>query len=311
MSLDATTWAWKQQLKATEKLVLLSMADRAGEDHKCYPSIARITKDTCLNRKTVTSVMGRLRDAGLIVKTGRMVGPNMSVPEYQLVGVLGREAGAALARPKNGHSPKGNNVQKQPDPKTDIAQNRAGGQTQKRVGYQTQKRVTESPNESPNESPSIYCAEFDANSTPSVQQVVICTLPLNDGSEFEVTQDFVAELTPLYPNVVVVQALRAMKGWLIGNEKKRKTRRGIKAFITNWLSREQDKPRAAASTYGQGQAPQPRSYRECVDLEQRQEVEYLNHLREQLDATRTTGVDSLGVGQAQPALASGESVSRS
>ncbi|WP_430735402.1 hypothetical protein [Halodesulfovibrio aestuarii] len=187
-----------------------------------------------------------------------------------------------------------------PCPKTGTAQNRADHHTQKRADHHTQNWATESPNESP----SIYCAEFEANSTPPVQQVVICTLPLNDGSEFEVTHDFVAELAPLYPNVDVLQALRAMKGWLIGNAKKRKTKRGIKAFITSWLSREQDKPRAAAQTYGQGQVPQPRSYRDCVDLEQRQENEFLNQLQEQLDGKRDSGAHSLGVGQAQSAITS-------
>lgn len=75
---------------------------------------------------------------------------------------------------------------------------------------------------------SSYCAELEANSTLIVPQVVVCTLPLNDGSDFEVTQEFVAELAPLYPNVDVVQALRAMKGWLIGNQKRRKTRRALR-----------------------------------------------------------------------------------
>jgi hypothetical protein len=320
MSLDATTWAWKKRLKSTEKLVLLSMADRAGEDHKCYPSIARLAYDTGLNRKTVTSVLKRLRDAGIIGKTGRMVGPNMSVPEYQLNGVQGREDDAEFTVPKNGHSPKAGTAQNRDechtqnwvDPKTDTTQKRVGYHAQKRVGCHAQKRVTESPIESPIESPSIYCAEVEATSPPPAEKrcAIFCTLQLNDGTEFAVSEDFVSELTPLYPNVDVMQALRAMKGWLIGNAKKRKTRRGIKAFITSWLSREQDKPRAAVVSSQQGQIPQPRSYRECVDLEQRQEVEFLNQLREELHAARSTGADSLGTGQAQSALASGESIPR-
>jgi hypothetical protein len=36
-----------------------------------------------------------------------------------------------------------------------------------------------------------------------------------------------------------------MKGWLISNPKKRKTKAGIMRFVTNWLSREQDKGRAS------------------------------------------------------------------
>lgn len=52
MSLDATRWAWLQGgIKPTAKFVLLSMADRAGEDHECYPSIKRLCDDTNLDRK--------------------------------------------------------------------------------------------------------------------------------------------------------------------------------------------------------------------------------------------------------------------
>lgn len=65
MSLDATSWAWRQKLTSSEKLVLLSMADRAGEEHTCYPSISRMAQDTGLNRKMVLSVLQRLREAGL------------------------------------------------------------------------------------------------------------------------------------------------------------------------------------------------------------------------------------------------------
>lgn len=68
---------------------------------------------------------------------------------------------------------------------------------------------------------------------------VIQTLPLVDGTDFEVRQSFVAELEPLYPLVDIASSLPLMKGWLIAKPQRRKTRRGIKAFITSWLAREQ------------------------------------------------------------------------
>ncbi|MEZ6852089.1 helix-turn-helix domain-containing protein [Halodesulfovibrio aestuarii] len=325
MSIEASIWAWRQDVKRVAlRCTLLALADRADETFRCYPSIERLCKDTTMNRKTVMKVLAELQQMGLIAVVGK-TGATGRVSVYQLLGVKGRDA--EFNSPKKGMIPKKGLSQKASAnspksgivPKVESSQNVHANSPKscsvivpKHADKQSQKWYLESPIEPPSESPiESYCAELETNSTPTVHEIVICTLPLNDGSEFEVTQDFVTELAPLYPNVDVLQALRAMKGWLIGNEKKRKTRRGIKAFITNWLSREQDKPRATAPAYGQGQAPQPRSYRECVDLEQRQEVEYLNQLREELDATRSTGVDSLGVGQAQPALASGESVSRS
>lgn len=73
---------------------------------------------------------------------------------------------------------------------------------------------------------------------------VVQTLPLVDGSDFEVRQSLVAELEPLYPQVDIAATVNEMKGWLIGNRERRKTRRGIKSFITRWLHNEQQKATA-------------------------------------------------------------------
>ena len=67
------------------------------------------------------------------------------------------------------------------------------------------------------------------------------SLPLIDGSAFEVKQSLVAELEPLYPAVDIPATLKEMKGWLLLNAERRKTRRGVKAFIGKWLQNEQAK----------------------------------------------------------------------
>ncbi len=43
-----------------------------------------------------------------------------------------------------------------------------------------------------------------------------------------------------FPGVDVYQALRTMREWCISNPTKRKTPKGVRRFITNWLSRDQD-----------------------------------------------------------------------
>lgn len=65
MSLDATNWAWRVGL--TEKkggsriplkrLILLSLADRAGEDHCCYPSMQRLEKTPVLNARLYSRLL--------------------------------------------------------------------------------------------------------------------------------------------------------------------------------------------------------------------------------------------------------------
>lgn len=92
----------------------------------------------------------------------------------------------------------------------------------------------------------ILCAEPQAADAPPV-----ISLPLNDGTFFDVSENDRAKWSQLYPNVDVLQQLRNMAGWCDANHTKRKTRGGIKRFITAWLAREQDKG---------GKAPQNRPF---------------------------------------------------
>lgn len=88
--------------------------------------------------------------------------------------------------------------------------------------------------------------EEDACVEPIPDSPPVIALPLNDNTEHEITQEEITELSSLYPAVDVMQQLRNMKGWLMSNPSRRKTKKGIKAFITTWLSKEQDKPRQVA-----------------------------------------------------------------
>ena len=81
------------------------------------------------------------------------------------------------------------------------------------------------------------CAEPEkSDSTPPVISLI-----LNDKSFFDVTDEDVAKWNKLYPAVDVMQELRKMAGWCESNTTKRKTRRGVRAFITSWLARAQDR----------------------------------------------------------------------
>lgn len=82
--------------------------------------------------------------------------------------------------------------------------------------------------------------KINGHTKPDITPIVL-TLPLSDGSEFDVRESLVKELEPLYPAVDVQQTLREMKGWLVGNPSRRKTRSGARKFIVGWLHREQEK----------------------------------------------------------------------
>lgn len=66
-------------------------------------------------------------------------------------------------------------------------------------------------------------------------------LILNDGTEWRPSQPLFDEYVRLYPGVDVKQQFNAMRGWLLSNPQKRKTRRGITKFVNSWLAKEQDR----------------------------------------------------------------------
>lgn len=76
----------------------------------------------------------------------------------------------------------------------------------------------------------------------AVQRIPVYKIPLNKKNEFhEIYSEDIQSAQELYPAVDVNQEIRKMIGWSESNPRKRKTSRGIKAFINTWLSREQDK----------------------------------------------------------------------
>ncbi|WP_424450142.1 helix-turn-helix domain-containing protein [Proteus mirabilis] len=114
MSRIATDWAWSLDLKAPQKILILSLADRADEYHCCYPSIQRLVKDTGLDKKTIGKWINLMIEDGLISDTGERKGPTKRVRVLRL------------------------NIE------FECTQKRVFECTQKRVFECTQKRVTES-----------------------------------------------------------------------------------------------------------------------------------------------------------------------
>ena len=79
MSVNTTRFAWECDLSKTTKrsakrLVLLALADRANKENTCFPSIARVVKDTGMDRKTVMNTINDLITLGLVLDTGERKG---------------------------------------------------------------------------------------------------------------------------------------------------------------------------------------------------------------------------------------------
>lgn len=99
MSVDATLWAWKQQgLSPIQKIILLSLADRANDFNMCFPSVNRIMLDTGIGKKdTVFKAIKELEQIGLLAIEKEAGRSN----HYQLLNVELREN----TSPKNRTTP--------------------------------------------------------------------------------------------------------------------------------------------------------------------------------------------------------------
>lgn len=95
--------------------------------------------------------------------------------------------------------------------------------------------------------PASRVAPSAPRSTPEDSGEVVETIPLCDGTEFEVRKSFVDELDRLFPAVEPLQTLREIRAWNLAKQARRKTRKGVKAHITTWFGKEQDKHSARAA----------------------------------------------------------------
>ena len=86
MSNAAINWALDQTLPSSEKFVLVVLANYADDDKglRCWPSILRLQKKTCLNEKTVQAALLALRKKDLIEDTGEKTGATKSVIVYRV-----------------------------------------------------------------------------------------------------------------------------------------------------------------------------------------------------------------------------------
>ena len=99
-------------------------------------------------------------------------------------------------------------------------------------------------------------------------------LPLNDNTYYDVPKESISKWRDTYPAVDVEQQLKQMTAWLDANPRRRKTRRGINAFINSWLAREQDR----GGVYRNGGSRQQESAPASNELPQEYKEMYAKYL---------------------------------
>lgn len=74
MSIKIMTLVWSLDMPATQKIVLLALADNANDEGDCYPSVATLVAKCGLSERSIQSVISKHQDAGHLhcnFRTGR------------------------------------------------------------------------------------------------------------------------------------------------------------------------------------------------------------------------------------------------
>lgn len=105
-----------------------------------------------------------------------------------------------------------------------------------------------------------------AATTPAVM-VFPCNGP--GAREWPLDEAKLAEYRESFPGIDVLAQCRAARQWCIDNPARRKTPRGMPAFLTRWLTREQNKAASATKSNGdpRGNMGQLREYLAALEVE--------------------------------------------
>lgn len=73
MSIAAINWALNEvaDIRASDKAILIALADRANEHGECFPSYDDICRRSCATRNTVSYAIKRFEEQGLIERRKR------------------------------------------------------------------------------------------------------------------------------------------------------------------------------------------------------------------------------------------------
>lgn len=73
------SFSFKGKNRAIKKLIMLNLADRAGDDGLCFPSVAKIAEDTLLDRRTIMTAVTSMIEEGLLEDTKMRKGQTKQV----------------------------------------------------------------------------------------------------------------------------------------------------------------------------------------------------------------------------------------
>lgn len=84
MSVKAMSWAFGIDVDPVKKVILLSLADCADDNGRCFPGYALLAEKSSVCTKTVKRNVKKLEDLGLVIKVNRRKGKRYTSNEYHL-----------------------------------------------------------------------------------------------------------------------------------------------------------------------------------------------------------------------------------
>jgi len=275
MSLEAILWALRdvKDVTPTQKLILIGLGNHVGPDGTCWPSQALIAEYTGLSREAIYRNLAELERRGIIKSVrnkddaGRDVSKTYILPvrsepksknmakmrgeTQDLTGLSNRQGGEteSLTQEKQGvfyPSPlSGGKTLGEIQNLTGVAENLRGGDGKSQGGetqsltetkeenlpIETKDLTTSAPNDSKNESGSTH--------EPPREKIPAIDFDFSTGDFTKITERHLQIWAKAYPAVDISTELQRMAAWLIANPKNRKS--NYARFITNWLTRAQDR----------------------------------------------------------------------
>ena len=92
--------------------------------------------------------------------------------------------------------------------------------------------------EGQNKSKAMANVNVNNNDNKNVKCYIL--LPLKDGKNIMLDNNFMTELEKTYPLKNINEELQKMRTWLFANPTKQKTARGTPRFVSNWLSQQKE-----------------------------------------------------------------------
>ena len=101
--------------------------------------------------------------------------------------------------------------------------------------------------EGQNKSKAMANVNVNNNDNKNVKCYIL--LPLKDGKNIMLDNNFMTELEKTYPLKNINEELQKMRTWLFANPTKQKTARGTPRFVSNWLSQQKDGDQKTTDSY--------------------------------------------------------------